>query len=235
MRSNDGRGALLIAGVAAVLTYAVVGPLTPWDALHLLHRSAAHPRHHERILPADMPAGSMVRADAAVETVVLTGDADATITVADGRVAVTTESGAPVHEDSSYFDGRKLVLSGRSGEHLTVRVPRLTSLIVNDGIQVNVSGLHGKIAIVLTGPSRVRAAGAVDKLTLVATGPGDSDLSALCARVAEVTLVGGGDADVNATDRLSATLTGPGHVRYRGTPTVSRKILGAGSLEPVTG
>ncbi|MEP6559848.1 MAG: DUF2807 domain-containing protein, partial [Nakamurella sp.] len=63
------------------------------------------------------------------------------------------------------------------------------------------------------------------------TGSGHYNGSTLVTAQTEVDLNGSGDASVNATDRLSATVSGSGNVTYSGNPAqVSKNVSGSGDV-----
>ena len=64
------------------------------------------------------------------------------------------------------------------------------------------------------------------------SGSGDLRLFDLRAREVHVSIAGSGDAKVNASERLDATVAGSGDVRYRGNPKeVAQSVNGSGSVE----
>ena len=61
-------------------------------------------------------------------------------------------------------------------------------------------------------------------------GSGDLSTANLQARTVRIAMQGSGRADVRASERLDARVTGSGLVVYRGKPKVSRTVLGTGAV-----
>lgn len=113
-----------------------------------------------------------------------------------------------------------------------ITVPRLESLRLEGGNDVNVVGFAG-------GETRIRASGAVnlnadghlDKLTVRMSGAGHADLSRLVADAATVTVDGVGNVIVNSRESLDATMNGVGAIFYTGSPRrVSTRMNGLGTI-----
>jgi Putative auto-transporter adhesin, head GIN domain len=123
---------------------------------------------------------------------------------------------------------------GRDGERLTVfiKVPQLRSLQLDGGSDVRLKGFNGgESSIDVNGTARIRASGALDRLTARLAGAGYADLSRLIAKDAKVTLDGVGSVVVHAEESLEATMNGVGAIFYAGTPSkVSRSLNGLGTI-----
>lgn len=247
-----------MATICAVLTYLAVGKLSPFDAWryvsppHLdLHRTLDttagwveafdHHWHPVGRVPRDVralrvPGRTIVeqRALPPFDSIVLRNSADVTVTIGDqptvsveadenlvGRVSTTVESG-------------KLVVGWTGGaSRLNVTLPHLRSLNVDGPGSTSLSGLRDPISIVVSGAGNVKASGNVESVDLVVNGPGHFELTQLHAKDAKIVLMGTGDAAVFATRKLSATVFGPGSVRYLGDPHVTQNVLGPGSIAPI--
>ena len=85
----------------------------------------------------------------------------------------------------------------------------------------------------LLGVGSVTASGSVDTLDVEVRGVGDAHLDRLVARTVTARVLGVGDAEVHATESLSAVVQGMGDVVYSGGPEdVRSEIDGMGSVVP---
>jgi hypothetical protein len=90
------------------------------------------------------------------------------------------------------------------------------------------------VKISVRGSGDVVAAGNVDTVRVDVVGSGDVRAKKLIAREVEVSITASGDAVVHASQKLAASVTGSGDIRYAGSPaSVSRKVHGSGSIEPL--
>ena len=89
-----------------------------------------------------------------------------------------------------------------------------------------------QVTISVNGSGDVFAAGNTDKVDIEIRGSGDVRTKKLIAREASVKVVASGDADVYAKEKLTASVSGSGDIRYAGSPAnVSRSVKGSGSIE----
>jgi hypothetical protein len=160
----------------------------------------------------------------------LSNNADATITIGDTlSVNVTAPDGENVTTD--VHDG-KLVVAGRSsGARIVVTMPHLLALEANGAAKIRLTGLKDPIKITAHGPVKLTADGVVDSAELTMDGPSKLSLKELKTKDMKITLNGMGDAEVFATDTLTAEVRGVGHVRYLGDPHTQSTIHGMGSVE----
>jgi len=290
VQSGSARTPLIIAGVAAILTYGLVGqhgPIGFLKSIGLMHgdhtASAkvtidtddedAADRAQEKAdraqekaerarekaeaalekakstlasvpaippvppLPAIPPVPPVpgneiggTRTVAPFDRIELSDNADATITIGDTlSVNVTAPDSDAVKTD--VHDG-KLVVSGRSsGAHIVVTMPHLVALEANGAAKIRLTGLRDPIKIAAHGPVKLTADGTVDSAELTMDGPSKLALKDLKTKDMKITLNGMGDAEVFATDTLTAEVHGVGHVRYLGDPHTQSTIHGMGSVE----
>ena len=98
-------------------------------------------------------------------------------------------------------------------------------------IRLTVKSLNG---ITIKGSGDVYAAGIADKVDVEIMGSGDVRARKLVAREAAVKIAASGDAEVHAREKLTASVSGSGEVRYAGSPAnVSKTVRGSGSVEPL--
>ncbi|KIG17132.1 hypothetical protein DB30_03729 [Enhygromyxa salina] len=115
-----------------------------------------------------------------------------------------------------------------------VWVPSLTKIDASGASKIEVTGLHGeRFELDLSGASQSTLAGVVDHFELDSSGAAKLEARALQATTVELDLSGAGHAEVWASDRLDAEVSGAGKVRYWGDPKqVNRDVSGSGSVEP---
>jgi hypothetical protein len=91
-----------------------------------------------------------------------------------------------------------------------------------------------ELALEIEGAGEVVASGTADRLTATIQGAGDANLSDLEVRTATVQVQGAGEAHVNVSERLDVKVQGAADVIYRGDPTVTQDIQGAGEVRRET-
>ena len=170
----------------------------------------------------------------------------------DGAFAVEVEVGpAPgvrVEADddivpliTTEVDGDALVISARQSMHTTgeikvwVTTPRLVAVEHSGSGSVQVRGITGeRFAASLRGSGSIELTGRVDALAAKLDGSGSLVAVGLVASSATIELAGSGSAEVNASEQLTADVSGSGSVRYmEGAKNVTRNVHGSGSVEPM--
>ncbi|MEP7155804.1 MAG: head GIN domain-containing protein [Betaproteobacteria bacterium] len=90
----------------------------------------------------------------------------------------------------------------------------------------------GQVNISVKGSGDVYAAGNADKVDVEIHGSGDVRARKLIAREAGVKIVASGDAQVHANEKLTASVSGSGDIRYAGSPaSINRSVKGSGTIE----
>lgn len=142
----------------------------------------------------------------------------------------TSVSGDTLHIKSRARDW--VITNNNSRLTLRITVPKLESLQLEGGNDVNVAGLHGgDTTIRAAGAANIRADGDLERLTVRMTGAGHADLSKLAAADATVTVDGVGSVIVNARESLDATMNGVGAIFYTGAPQrVNTRMNGLGTI-----
>lgn len=114
-----------------------------------------------------------------------------------------------------------------------VTVPSLEEVDISGVADIRITGLHGpKFELDASGASDIHLEGQVDALELDVSGVGDVEAFGLQARSVDIDLSGAAKAEVTATEKLVASISGSGRVRYAGSPaSVEREVSGAGSIE----
>ncbi|MBL8924872.1 MAG: DUF2807 domain-containing protein [Pseudonocardia sp.] len=115
--------------------------------------------------------------------------------------------------------------------HLTVA--GLNSIAVAGAGSVTASNLQADhLAVDISGAGRITLAGTVDSQAVTISGTGNYDGENLQSATADVTVDGAAKAVVRVSTRLNATVDGVGAIQYVGSPQVTRKINGVGSVTP---
>jgi hypothetical protein len=234
-----GRTPLIIAGIAALVTYAAFGSGTPFGLLH--HFSKSHHPHSVSIAidtddkpasPGTPEANLITRDLPAFDSIVLEDGAAASITIGDTQsVGLTAPGGHGEGVKTEVHDG-KLVVGGMGpAVHLILTVPHLRDIQVNGPSKVSIEGLREPISVTANGPAHLSASGSVESADLTVNGPSKLAFAELVAKNVQVHLNGLGDAEVNATQNLTADVEGVGRVRYMGQPHVVSTIHGTGSIK----
>ena len=122
----------------------------------------------------------------------------------------------------------------RSKVPLVIRVslPRLTAVSVSGASNAVVHDAKGEsLKLVAEGASKLRADGAVQQLTLEASGASDADLDQLAVERARARLSDASEAEVAVSRALDAHLSGASTLKYRGDPPeLKQEVNGASSL-----
>lgn len=138
--------------------------------------------------------------------------------------------------------------------HYRVTVPELDRIAVSGTGRVDADGLvTGDLDVVASGTAdmdlagiealALRAqisgrgsftlAGKAERVTLRVSGSGDIEAGDLASQEAEVRISGQGNATVRVVKRLDVRISGLGHVRYHGDPTVTQTISGSGTVTQI--
>ncbi|MET0865672.1 MAG: head GIN domain-containing protein [Nakamurella sp.] len=197
---------------------------------------------------------------AGVTAVRLLTSGDLAITVGQTQtLTVTAGANQQVGLTSQVIDGT-LILDNKannangSGISYALTVPPLTNLdisgsgsatgvgILTGDAQLRASGSGGaavtgvnlsSVVVDLTGSGDVQLAGEAATSKVTVTGSGNYNGSALVTDHTEVDVDGSGDASVNVTGRLAATVSGSGGVTYSGNPAeISKDVSGSGEVVP---
>lgn len=98
---------------------------------------------------------------------------------------------------------------------------------------INIKSIEGEaLAVSIGGSGNLKVGGGTAVTVSVSIGgSGDVDLGKVKTRDATVSVAGSGAAILWPSDTLSATIAGPGDVKYYGDPKVSRSVLGPGGIK----
>lgn len=114
-----------------------------------------------------------------------------------------------------------------------IRAPSIRVLRGSGVVNGKVEGLQEKeFRLNLSGTGNIALAGKADQLHSEVSGAGNVDGSALECRSVRATVSGTGKMRLWATEKLDATISGVGSIRYKGNPPdLTRKVGGTGSIE----
>ncbi len=115
---------------------------------------------------------------------------------------------------------------------VTLESKTVDASIVGSG-DIRLPGVQAaRVNISVKGSGDVMAAGIADKVDIEIMGSGDVSARRLIAREAGVRIMASGDAEVHAKEKLTASVSGSGEIRYAGSPAnVSRSVKGSGTIE----
>ena len=112
-----------------------------------------------------------------------------------------------------------------------VSVDALERLDVAGTVQATVHSVDPRrFEVRVHGASSVTSFGMTEDQSVTISGSSRYDGRDLATRSTDVNVTGTGVADVNASDRLSGTVSGAGVLRYVGNPVVTVSVSGAGTV-----
>src|SRR5882724_11079722 len=115
---------------------------------------------------------------------------------------------------------------------VTISVPNLEGISSSGAGKLNVAGIKNeKFEIDANGATNIRMAGETKFLDIDTIGAGKIDAHKLRAAQGIVQVKGVARVDVNVTEQLKVTVSGPSHVTYEGDPVLTESVNGPGSVE----
>jgi hypothetical protein len=159
--------------------------------------------------------------------------------VSDGTLHVGLESGtsvrdATLHADVTARTLSSIDMSGASQVHLS-------DVLTGERVEVVVSGAgrldgtaHVDLAkLELSGGSNAKLSGSAGRLEVTESGASQLDAVDLDVSDLAIDLSGASTADVSVTETISAGVSGASSLRYRGSPTFTRReVSGGSSIKP---
>ena len=113
-----------------------------------------------------------------------------------------------------------------------ISVPDLEGLSVSGAGRIDIKGLkNDKFEIDASGAPSVTVAGNTKVIDIDSSGAGKIDTHELHASRGVIDSKGVSRIDVDVTDQLDVTISGPSSVYYKGDPVVNKTINGPGKLE----
>lgn len=115
---------------------------------------------------------------------------------------------------------------------VVITVGDLNQVSSSGASEIAVRGLHNaEFDIDVSGAGSVYAAGETGKLSVDLSGAADVDTKDLHAKSVTIDVSGASDAEVFASEELSADVSGVGNITYYGNPqTVTQEVSGVGSI-----
>ncbi len=148
---------------------------------------------------------------------------------------VETESSAGVLRIDVHDRGIVIGPDPLSDVRVQVAASALDAVEIAGSADVELGGLDlPQLEIEIEGAGEVAASGTADRLAATIQGAGDAELSDLAVRTATVVVQGAGEAHLNVSERLDVKVQGAADVIYRGHPTVTEDIDGAGEVRRET-
>lgn len=135
---------------------------------------------------------------------------------------------------------------------IVISLPEINALTVNGSGEVSgLNSLHDKqLELELNGSGKINLNGKIIDIKSTINGSGEIYLKGKCDQQkisingsgdlhgydfesanTRIEINGSGDADVNVTDELKATITGSGNIRYKGNPHLKSDITGSGNVQ----
>ena len=138
------------------------------------------------------------------------------------------------------INGSQLVLGTKDNTNLNPSKDIIYKLAVKDlnaiemgGLgSVDAKGIHTeKLKVVLGGSGNISTSGTADEQEIMLAGEGNYHGKDLQSKAASISIMGNGDAVLNASQKLDANIMGSGSIKYIGDPVVTQHILGSGSIQ----
>ena len=115
---------------------------------------------------------------------------------------------------------------------LYISLPHIMMLKTSGSSQIIMRPIDNEsMAIISNGAASINAFGVTNDLILDITGGSNLFAKELKARNVIISIVGAGNAQVYAINRLDVNVTGVGNIQYYGNPKISKKILGIGDIQ----
>ena len=129
-------------------------------------------------------------------------------------------------------------LTGMSSRHVMkakITTPALEGIAIDGGGTMECGPFATtNFVIRVTGRGVIKTKGTAKRLEIKINGSGEIDSTQLLTKDANLTIVGSGNVNVHATNRLSVKIVGTGKVSHTGNPKdVSQTIQGSGSIKPL--
>jgi hypothetical protein len=123
-------------------------------------------------------------------------------------------------------------ISPRKEIIIEITTPNLNSVDASGANNISVSGIStSDFDVDLSGAGHVYLEGQVDKLQAELSGAGNIEAKELKAKDVHVSVSGAASADVYATERLDASVSGVGSIDYYGDPEdTNTNVSGVGSI-----
>jgi Putative auto-transporter adhesin, head GIN domain len=159
--------------------------------------------------------------------------------VSDGTLHVGLESGtsvrdATLHADVTAQTLSSIHISGASQVHLSdVLSGERVGMVVSGAGRLDGTAQVHLATLELSGASNAKLSGSAGRLEVTQSGASQLDAVDLDVSELAIDLSGASTADVSVTGTISAGVSGASSLRYRGSPTFTRReVSGGSSIEP---
>ncbi len=182
------------------------------------------------------------------DVVIRQGAAQEVVVEADDNIVphVTTEVREGILRISNDTDIKRattLILHVTMEEVRQLSISGAGDMVGSDGVSAHDLDLHlsgagsvkmevhaQRIGATISGAGDVSLSGETESLDVAISGAGELSAFGLLAKVAEVSISGAGDCEVNVLETLEASVSGAGDVRYKGNPEVLSTVSGVGAV-----
>jgi hypothetical protein len=115
---------------------------------------------------------------------------------------------------------------------VAISLPNLEGVSVSGAGKLDVAGIkNDKFEIDANGATTIRVAGETKLIDIDTNGAGKIDAHKLRSARGVVEAKGVARVDVNVTEQLEVTVSGPSHVTYEGDPVLNKTVNGPGTVE----
>ena len=158
-----------------------------------------------------------------------------TASVQDGTVVLGSRAGRSVngaiHYELTLPTVDSVVIAGSGNAIGTVVSVGSFGVNVSGSGSVDVDGLSAtEVTVEVSGSGDVHLAGTTVAQSVELAGSGSYVGTGLSSRASDVQVDGSGSARVNATQRLSAGISGSGNITYVGKPALTQRVSGSGTI-----
>jgi hypothetical protein len=115
---------------------------------------------------------------------------------------------------------------------ITISLPNLEGVSASGAGKLDITGIKNeKFELDANGATAIRLSGETKFVDIDSNGAGKIDAHKLRAARGVVEAKGVARVNVNVTEQLEVTVSGPSHVTYEGDPVLNKTIHGPGSVE----
>jgi hypothetical protein len=141
---------------------------------------------------------------------------------------------------TSEVQGDQLILGTKDNGNISpskdvvykLSAKNLNTIELSGSGDIDAKGINtDRLKAVIAGSGSLATSGTAAQQEVLVAGSGDYKGEKLKSKTANVNIMGSGDVDLDASEKLDVTIAGSGSVKYSGSPTVSQKILGSGSVD----
>lgn len=114
---------------------------------------------------------------------------------------------------------------------IDVTMPSLDGIVINGSGELGIDEFrYGKLSVEANGACALAMSGSASDLSLSCTGSCSIHARDLSVARADLSITGAAKVELGVKEELKASITGSGQVLYWGSPSLSRKISGTGTV-----